>query len=138
MARFVLPANETRLLFNGIEMTLEQNITCDDNYGLEPVSGIGDIHVAEYPPTLARHRLSLSGYAKLTEPLYLQGIAPENGDEALEANVFDIEIFDKKTGTLRRRYENCSYDGGQFEVRAHYFWMVNANFVATDVSGTIQ
>src|SRR3546814_4828252 len=76
----------------------------NDDYSPEPASGIGDIHVQEYVPTMARHTLNVSAMLLNRGAMLEAGIAAENGDAMLQGLVFDIEVYDKDTGTLLRKY----------------------------------
>lgn len=50
--------NRIVVLFDGKQVGLVQSVGMSDDYAPEPASGIGDIHVAEYVPTMARHSLN--------------------------------------------------------------------------------
>lgn len=132
----VRTGNRVAILFDGKQIGLLQNLTPNDDYGLEPAAGIGDIHVQEYVPTLARHSLSASSMILPTKSMKEAGIAPENGDGALLGNVFDIEVYDKYTGDLLTKYTGVSYASGSAEIRANAIIVSNAQFLALDRSGT--
>jgi hypothetical protein len=133
----VRSANHGRVLMDGIEVGLLQNVRPSDDYGPEPASGIGDIHAQEYVPTMARHTLSVSKLALRKANLYKLGIIPENGEVVLKGYVFDIEIIDKSTGEVVRKYLNCSYASGDIEVTKHAIISYNATFNALDVIGKL-
>jgi|SRR5215813_5783008 len=135
MPDVVFKANLVNVLIDGQEFTLLSDIRASDDYGLQEVSGIGDIHVKEYPPSLARHEFTLNGYVTKPEPSWSDGIIPENGDAALTEKVFTIEIFDKK-GPLLRKYLNASCNRGEASLAAHRLIMKNAQFFALDAVGT--
>jgi hypothetical protein len=120
-------ANVARVLLDGQEVGLCQNVRMSDSYGHEPLSGIGDIHVAEHAPTLARHSISVGHMALRSTSLYKLGIIPENGE--------DIEVFDKATNEVLRKYLTCSYDSGDIEVTRNAIIGYNCQFMATDVAG---
>jgi hypothetical protein len=128
-------ANVARVLLDGQEVGLCQNVRMSDSYGHEPLSGIGDIHVAEHAPTLARHSISVGHMALRSTSLYKLGIIPENGEDVLQGNVFDIEVFDKATNEVLRKYLTCSYDSGDIEVTRNAIIGYNCQFMATDVAG---
>ena len=127
----VRSANHGRVLMDGIEVGLLQNVRPSDDYG------IGDIHAQEYVPTMARHTLSVSKLALRKANLYKLGIIPENGEVVLKGYVFDIEIIDKSTGEVVRKYLNCSYASGDIEVTKHAIISYNATFNALDVIGKL-
>jgi hypothetical protein len=128
-------SNVARVLISGEEVGLAQSVRMSDSYGHEPLSGIGDIHVAEHAPTLARHSVSVGYMALRSTSLYKLGIVPENGEQVLQGNVFDIEVFDKATNEVLRKYLTCSFDSGDVEVTRNAIIGYNCQFMATDVAG---
>lgn len=131
----VRSANIARVTMDGQEVGMLQNVRVSDDYSPEPASGIGDIHVQEYVPTMARHTISVGKLALRTKSLLKLGLVPKNGDAALEGMVFDIEIFDKKDGTLIRKCLNCSFASGDLEIQKHAIMSTNCQFYALDVEG---
>ena len=116
-----------------------QSMTVNDDYGPEPVSGVGSIHVYEYPPTMARHTISVE-YAVLKKNTLLSlGVVPEHGCDRLKGLELDIVIYDKlpcgNKGTAMRTYRFCSLASGSFQIQAHRVIMSNATFNSRDVSG---
>lgn len=134
--RNVRSGNQIKVFFDGKQVGLVQSINANDDYAPEPASGIGDIHVQEYVPTMARHSLSVSKMLLNKADLSAAGIVPENGDAVLNGYVFDIEQYDNLTGDLIRKYTGCSYASGSVEVTKHAIVTANAQFNALDVSGT--
>lgn len=128
--------NRIVVIFDGKQIGLVQNVSMNDDYSPEPASGIGDIHVTEYVPTMARHSLNVSTMVLNRGAMRDAGIAAENGDAMLLGNVFDIEVLSKDDGTLLRKYTGCSYASGSMEVSKHSIVMANAMFNALDVTGT--
>lgn len=124
-------------MMDGIEVGLLQNIRPSDDYSPEPASGVGDIHVHEYVPTMARHTIQVSKLAMRKTSLYKLGVVPENGEEVLKGMVFDIEVIDKKSGEVIRKYLDCSYASGDIEVNKHAIISYNATFNALDVTGKL-
>lgn len=120
---------------DGKRVGLIQNVRMSDDYAPDPASGIGDIHVQEYVPTVARHNLNITTMVLKRGALLELGIVPVNGDGALLGLVFDIEVFDKETGDLLRKYTGCSYASGDLEVSKHTIVMQSGTFNALDVSG---
>ena len=127
--------NRIAVVFDGKQVGLIQNVSASDDYSPEPASGIGDIHVQEYVPTMARHTLSVSAMLLNKSQLQAAGIVPENGDAVLQGLVFDIEQYDKLTGALLRKYTGVSYASGSIETTKHAIVTSNAQFNALDVSG---
>ena len=128
--------NLITVLFDGKKIGLVRSIDASDDYAPEPASGIGDIHVVEYVPTMARHTLNVSTMILNVGALRAAGVAMENGDAVLQGLVMDIEVFDKNTGVSLRKYRSCSYASGSIQVQAHQILVNNAVFNALDVVGT--
>lgn len=131
----VRSGNRIAVVFDGQEVGLAQSLRPNDDYSPEPASGIGDIHVAEYVPTMARHNISMGQMVLRTSSLRALGISALNGDDVLEGRVFDIEMYDKDTGQLLRKYVNASYASGDVEISKHAIIVNNAVFNALDVTG---
>lgn len=112
-----------------------QSVRPNDDYGLDPLSGIGDIHVLEHVPTMARHSISVQQMTLDTGTLRQMGVAVENGDAALLGQVFDIQVSDKASGAVLRKYISCSYASGSVEVQKHQMISAQAEFMALDVTG---
>ena len=127
--------NRLVVLLDGKQVGMLQSVNANDDYGLEPASGIGDIHVQEYVPTMARHSLSISSLVLFKNSLMSAGIVPENGDAVLQGLVFDIETYDKDDGSLLRKYTGVSYSSGGIDVSKHAIVVQNGQFMALDVSG---
>lgn len=132
----VRSGNRTVVVFDGKQIGMVRSVRANDDYGLEPASGIGDIHVQEYVPTMARHSLSVQAMVLIKGAMLEAGIVPENGDGALQGLVFDLEVYDKDTGALLRKYVGCSYASGDLDVSAHQIVMQSGTFNALDVVGT--
>lgn len=140
----VRSSNRFTIMIGGTAVGLLQDLRCQDDYSPEPASGIGDIHVKEYVPTMARHTISTSQACMFTASLRQLGISFENGDDALKGLVFDIEVHDRtaetsiqpgksgvgnaagltllsegSSGVVLRRYEKCSFASGDIEIRKH-------------------
>jgi len=136
--RIVNSGNRIEVQFDGKVVGLLQNLRMNDDYGHEPPSGVGDIHVQEYVPSMARHSLTASTMVLYTKNLRDSGVSMENGDEVLKGNVFDIIVYgrDPKNAGVLRKYINCSFTGGDTEISKHAIVVSNAQFVALDVTGT--
>lgn len=128
--------NRIVVVFDGKQIGLMQSVSMNDDYAPEPASGIGDIHVTEYVPTMARHSLNVSSMVLNKGNMRAAGIAVENGDDILRGMVFDIEVLSKDDGALLRKYIGCSYASGSLDVQKHAIVMANGMFNALDVTGT--
>ena len=133
--RKVRSGNRIVVVLDGITIGTLQSVSSNDDYAPEPASGIGDIHVQEWVPTMARHSLSVSSMVLEKGALMSIGIIPENGDAALEGLVFDIEQYDKDSGILIRKYIGCSYASGSIDIQKHAIVMQSGQFNALDVTG---
>lgn len=132
----VRSGNRIVVVFDGKQIGMIRSVSMNDDFSPEPASGIGDIHVQEYVPTMARHSLSVQSMVLIKGSMREAGIAMENGDAALQGLVFDFEVYDKDTGDLLRKYMGCSYASGNLDVSAHQIVVQSAQFNALDVTGT--
>ncbi len=128
--------NRLVVLLDGQEVGLLQSVRANDDYAPAPSSGIGDIHVQEWVPTMAHYVLSIQSMVLIKKNLRNQGIIPENADAVLQGNVFDIVEQSKDSGAVVRKYMGCSYASGDTEVTKHAIVMSSATFNCLDVSGT--
>src|SRR5690242_18991479 len=105
----VQSGNRVFVYLDGKKVGLAQNVRLNDDYAPEPASGIGDIHAQEYVPTMARHSLSVSQMVLKKQTLRQLGVAPENGDDALQGYVFDFVVVSKDDGSVLRKYVGCTF-----------------------------
>jgi hypothetical protein len=127
--------NRVVVKLDGKDVGLIQSVRMSDDYSPEPASGIGDIHVAEYVPTMARHSLSISNMILFVNSMRQQGLTALDGDDMLQGKVFDIVVYSKDDGSELRKYTGCSYASGDVEVNKHAILMSNGMFNALNVSG---
>ena len=132
----VRSGNRIAVFFGGVQVGLVKSVECSDDYGLDAATGIGDIHVQEYVPTVARHSLSVSNLALRISSMRQLGIIPENGDAVLKGLVFDMVETDADTGAALRTYRGCSYSSGSTSIQANAIVMQSGQFMCLDVSGT--
>lgn len=141
--------------FDGKRFATIQSMSVQDDYGPEPVSGIGDIHVQEYVPSMARHTIQVHHAVLKSSSMYGQSIIGENGCDRLRGLEFDIVIYEKnplsgQTATggsaaqegvcdtqlaVVRKYRHCSMASGSTQIQAHRVVMTDATFNARDVIG---
>lgn len=131
----VRSGNRIAAVFDGKQIGLLQNARLNDDYAPDAASGIGDIHVQEYVPTMARHSISVEAMVLRKGAMLDAGIAMENGDAVMQGLVFDIETYDKLDGSLLRKYRGCSYASGSITITKHAILVQDAQFMALDVSG---
>ncbi len=127
--------NRVVVVFDGKQIGMVRSVRMNDDYSPEPASGIGDIHVQEYVPTMARHTLSVSQMVLIKGAMLEAGIAAENGDAMLQGLVFDLEWYSKDDGTLLRKYTGVSYASGDIDINAHQIIVASGQFNALDVVG---
>lgn len=128
--------NRVVVVFDGKQIGLVRSVRANDDYSPEPASGIGDIHVQEYVPTMARHSLSVSSMVLIKGAMLEAGIAAENGDAMLQGLVFDLEVYSKDDSKLLRKYKGVSYASGDIDISAHQIIVQSGQFNALDVTGT--
>lgn len=133
----VRSGNNIVVVFDGKQIGMVRSVRASDDLSPEPASGIGDIHVQEYVPTMARHTLSVSNMVLIKGAMMSSGIVPENGDAAMRGLVFDLEMYDKFDGKLIRKYIGVSYASGDISVDAHQIVVQSGQFNALDVQGLI-
>lgn len=133
----VRSGNRVLVVMDGKQVGLMQSVGASDDYAPDAASGIGDIHVTEYVPTMARHVLNVSQMVLKRSSLRLSGLAMENGDAVLRGLVFDFEVYDKDDGTLLYKYTGCSYASGSVDIQKHAIVVNSAVFNALDRVGTV-
>jgi hypothetical protein len=121
---------------NNKQVGLVQSVRPSDDYGHEPASGVGDIHVVEYVPARAMHSIEVSNMQLFTGHMRDLGLAPVNGDMVLQGLVYDIVFYSKDTNQELRRYVNCSWVSGNVSVEAHRIVMEQGSLRALDATGT--
>ena len=129
----VRSGNRIVVMFDGKQVGLIQSVSMNDDYAPDAASGIGDIHVVEYVPTMARHNLTVQSMVLNKGSLARAGITMLNGDAVLQGLVFDFEVYSKDDGTLLKKYKGCSYASGSVDVQKHAIVTASAQFNALDV-----
>lgn len=132
----VRSGNGIVVLFDGMQVGMVRSVRANDDFGPEPASGIGDIHVQEWVPGMARHSLSVSGMVLRRDNMQAAGFIPENGDAVLQGLVFDLEVYGKDDGKLLRKYRGVSYASGDVDIQAHQIVVASGQFNCLDVVGS--
>lgn len=134
----VRSGNRVEVMMDGQKVGMIKSVRMNDDVSPEPASGIGDIHVQEWVPTMARHTLTVQQLVLFKGTLRQLGVSFENGDHALKGMVFDILVTSKDDGAMLRKYTGCSYASGDVEVTAHQILSSSCTFNALDVSGSLM
>jgi len=124
----VLTGNFVILKIGGQEIGRAQNCTCDTDFGLEDVSGIGDVEVKEHVNTKITHTLTVDKFVISKMTLMEMGIVPVSED-VLQMGVIDIEIL-TKDGALVKKYESCKCANYSLRIAAHAIIGENATWRA--------
>jgi hypothetical protein len=127
--------NRIDVMFDGKKVGGAKSVDLSEDYSPDPVTEIGDIHVLEHVPTVARYSLSVNSLAIRKSTMRKLGITLLDGDDALEGKVFDFLVIDKTTGALLRKYSGCSYASGSTSVTANAIVVSTGQFNALRVSG---
>src|SRR4030042_5038103 len=98
MTKTTLTGNLIVIKIQGQEIGRAQNVTADSDFGLEDVSGIGDVEVQEHVNTKITHTLTMDKFIISKKTLLELGYVPVSED-VLQKGVLDIEIL-TKDGTL--------------------------------------
>jgi hypothetical protein len=128
--------NRVVIEINNQKVGLIQTVRMSDDYGHEPASGVGDIHVIENVPSRAMHTLEVTNMVLLKGNMRDLGIAPENGDAVLQGIVYDLVVYSKDTNAELRRYISCSWISGSTSIDAHRIIMQQGSLRALDVKDT--
>jgi len=128
MAKSTLTGNLCVLKIAGVEVGRAQNVTADSDFGLEDVSGIGNVEVQEHVNTKVTHTITVDKYIINKKTLLEIGWVPVS-EEVLSMGVIDIEIL-TKDGTLIKKYESCSCANYSLRVAAHAIIGENATWRA--------
>ena len=131
-----ITGNRTIVQFNGVRVGAIQSVRAADNYARETVSGVGDIHAIEFPPTRAEHSISVSNMVLYKGNMRNAGVSLVNGDDALQGIQWDFVTYSRDTGQVLRKYTGCVFDSGEVTIEAHRVLMQTGQFKATDVTGT--
>jgi len=128
MAKSTLTGNLCVLKIGGVEVGRAQNVTADSDFGLEDVSGIGNVEVQEHVNTKVTHTITVDKYIINKKTLLEIGWVPVSEDVLL-MGVIDIEIL-TKDGHLIKKYESCSCANYSLRVSAHAIIGENATWRA--------
>lgn len=83
-----------------------QTLNSDQDFGQQPVHGVGDYMPSEIVPTRFAGTLSLNAFRIRLKDLVDLGLAALGAD-ILKLGVINIVMFDKHDSQVYRVYENC-------------------------------
>lgn len=128
MAKSTLTGNLCLLKIQAVEIGRAQSVTADSDFGLEDVSGIGNLEVQEHVNLKVTHTLTIDKFIINKKTLLELGYVPVSED-VLSMDVIDIEIL-TKDGTLLKKYMSCSCANYSLRVNAHAIVGENATWRA--------
>lgn len=140
MARTNLLAHSGNLIVikqDNIEVGVIQSLRLNDDYAPEPLSGVGEITVQEHVPTIARYSLTVSYMVLRRQTMFSEELANITPEDALRGKEFDIEVLDKITGAVLKKYEGCFFASGDIEITKHAIISSSSQFMARRTSGTM-
>jgi len=144
--------NLIQLEFDGKVYGTIRGLNAQDDYAPEPLSGIGEVHVQEWVPSMARHTLRVDYMIIKKDSLRSLGVMDENACERLQGMEFDIVMYEKmpqagaggsatqpgvcdhRLGELRK-YKYCTMASASINIQAHQIVVSDATFYARDVVG---
>lgn len=133
--RKVHTANRIWVSAGGAPVGLGQSVELHDDYQMESLQGIGDIHPQEFAPSAAVLTVTISEMVMLDASLRASGVSCASPDDALKGVSHDIIVASHDGGVLRK-YTGCFYTSGDVQVRKHAIVIANATFKAMDASGS--
>lgn len=128
--------NRVSIQFDGIEVGLVETLQMDDDYGHEPVSGIGDARAEEHVPGMARYSLQASNVVLKRRNLRQAAIVPDGHEQVLRGLVFDIVVMDKDTNRVIAKYLKCTCTRSSISIQKHVPIRGNASFMAIERTGS--
>jgi len=133
MARTNLLAHSANLIVikqDNREVGVIQSLRMNDDYAPEPLSGVGEVTVQEHVTTVARYSLTVQYMSLRRQSMFSEGLAHITPEDSLRGKVFDIEVQDKITGRVLKKYEGCTFASGDVEVTKHAIVSKSAQFMA--------
>lgn len=137
MARTNLLAHSGNLIVvkqDNREVGVIQSLRMNDDYAPEPLSGVGEVTVQEHVTTVARYSLTVQYMALRRQSMFSEGLAHVTSEDSLRGKIFDIEVQDKITGRVLKKYEGCTFASGDVEVTKHAIVAISAQFMALRTS----
>lgn len=153
-----LSGNSVKIFMRDRPIGYLQSFSGQNDYGLQPLGGIGDGHTQEWVPGVATHTITADRAVVRLKSIQsilsdgVTGINPfENMDGALLGQVFDIAVIQKGSaadpgqGTvvgssngIVRWWKNCSFGADSFQVTKNAIIYTNVTIHALDVHGDMR
>lgn len=133
---FTHSAADVEVRIDGVKFNLLEDINGTVNGNLQGISGIGDDERREHAHTVVDYTFTLNGYIEKDEPGFNQAMFPRNARDYRDGRSFTVEIF-KKNGPLLEKYIRAKCNTVSTSLRAHAFYMKNAQFVAVTREGNM-
>lgn len=141
----VITGNIVTVKMNGGLVGVVQNVSFQEGYGHQPVTGLGRVNAFEHAPGAARFSLSADFFrlrksiindelsAVGARNLEDTGILPKVAADILQGLVFDIQVISLVEGEgALWTWKDCSYDGGAMNLRKHDIVSQSCQFLAID------
>ncbi|KAA0888767.1 hypothetical protein [Oryzomonas rubra] len=109
MALDTATGNRVLLKIKGIVIGMCQNVSFDDDFGLQEVDGIGDLEVAGFEAGKLTHRISGEKYFVKSQTLVKLGFIP-NSTGWLTAPELAVEVVDSVSGETVESYSGCKFN----------------------------
>jgi len=110
--------NRVLLKIKGETIGVCQNVSVDDNFDLQPITGIGDVETQEHIVGHITHNISGEKYFVASDTLRKLGFVPTS-EEWLTAPELEVEIIDTVSGTTIELYTGCKFNTHSRRYTAH-------------------
>ena len=101
--------NRVILKIKGEAIGICQNVSFEDDFGLQSVDGLGDVEVVEHVVGALTHRINGEKYMVSADTLEKLNYVP-NSDEWLTAPELSVEVVDTVSGTTIENYTGCKFN----------------------------
>jgi hypothetical protein len=133
MAQQTLTGNIVLLRIAGEIVGRAQSADFDDDFGVEQVSGIGDLEPQEHVSMRMTHTCAINKFVISRKSLQQIGTVPVD-ERILTMGVIDIEVL-SKDNKLIKKIESCTCQNYRLSVNAHA--IVGENATWTGLSTTV-
>ena len=110
--------NRVLLKIKGETIGVCQNVSFDDNYDLQSVSGLGDVETQEHVVGHITHQISGEKYFVSADTLRKLQIVPTN-EEWLTAPELEVEVIDTVSRSTVELYTGCKFNTHNRKYSAH-------------------